>query len=360
MILKNQIAAIVLTLAFVAVASPTFAQTNALHVSAARAAAIHESNVRAARFTLYTWGNFQLYVYRAYPWERRRNAVADIEVFRSWAKALREEGVAIGQLDLSLEERTALRVTAQELRRQEHREAIAVQALAEFREKPEEFRGSDQSMDLEWLDRFWRLAEDVSNADFQSIWGRILARHAAGGTSYSARCLHTLSTLSRSEAEILERLAAVTVQPVLRGQPQSHCVLHRIGEYFYGPNVRQSPTDLQQLNQKLSQVVGPLQADVLGPSGIYVESGWAHEAYLSVADSKAQFSIGSVWYRIAGFSHPLAHSAMQAEEAVNLGSGMRFSPVGAEIIGLIRTTPAPAFVSIVGQILELYGLSLSS
>jgi len=65
MILKTYIAAIVLTLAFAAAASPTFAQGNALHVSAARAAAILECNIRAGKFALHTWGNFQLYVYRA-------------------------------------------------------------------------------------------------------------------------------------------------------------------------------------------------------------------------------------------------------------------------------------------------------
>ncbi len=85
----------------------------------------------------------------AYPWEHRRNAAADIEVFRRWAKAFREEGLGIGGLDLSLGERTALRLTAQELRRQEHREAIAVQAVAEFRQNPDEFRGSEEPLDRE-------------------------------------------------------------------------------------------------------------------------------------------------------------------------------------------------------------------
>jgi len=65
MVLKTHIAAIALTLAFAAVASTTFAQANTPHVSAARAAAIHECNIRAGKFALHTWGNFQLYVYRA-------------------------------------------------------------------------------------------------------------------------------------------------------------------------------------------------------------------------------------------------------------------------------------------------------
>ncbi len=292
----------------------------------------------------------------AYPWERRRNVVADIEVFRSWAKALREEGVDIGHLELSLEERTAWRVTAQELRRQEHREAIAVQALAEFRQNPDEFHGSDRPLDLEWLDRYWRLAEDVSDADFRSIWGRILARHAANGVTYSARCLHTLSTLSRAEAELLERLAPFVVQTVLRGTAQSPRVLHDVGKFFYSG--RQSPAGLERLIKKLRQVVGPLHGHELGPSGIYVEGVSERQAPLSVVNGEAKFSIGGAWFRATGFNQPLPHSVIPSEEAVNLGFGMGFSPVGAEIIGLIRTAPSPDFVELVSQILELYEIKL--
>jgi hypothetical protein len=35
------------------------------HISAARAAAIHECSVKASRFTDYTWGDVELYVYRS-------------------------------------------------------------------------------------------------------------------------------------------------------------------------------------------------------------------------------------------------------------------------------------------------------
>jgi hypothetical protein len=50
--------------------SPAFAQTgvyadNPDHMSAARAAAIHECNTRAEKYLLHTWGNYQLYIYRA-------------------------------------------------------------------------------------------------------------------------------------------------------------------------------------------------------------------------------------------------------------------------------------------------------
>ena len=50
--------------------SLSFAQTkpypdNPEHISAARAAALRECNARAEKYLLHTWGNYQLYIYRA-------------------------------------------------------------------------------------------------------------------------------------------------------------------------------------------------------------------------------------------------------------------------------------------------------
>ena len=46
-----------------AVASSSFAQSDTM--SRARAVAMHDCNVRASAYTQYTWGDWQLYVYRA-------------------------------------------------------------------------------------------------------------------------------------------------------------------------------------------------------------------------------------------------------------------------------------------------------
>jgi hypothetical protein len=52
------------------VAAPAFAQphdsgNNGNHMSAARAAAIHECSARAARYNEYTWGDLEFQQYRA-------------------------------------------------------------------------------------------------------------------------------------------------------------------------------------------------------------------------------------------------------------------------------------------------------
>jgi hypothetical protein len=47
------------------VASPSHAQGAGYKISAARAAAIHECSVRASRYVEHTWGDVEIYQYRA-------------------------------------------------------------------------------------------------------------------------------------------------------------------------------------------------------------------------------------------------------------------------------------------------------
>jgi hypothetical protein len=66
MIIKNKHAAAITWMLAVTMTSPSFAQGSTVHMSAARASAIHECNVRARKFsTLPVWGNWELYIYRA-------------------------------------------------------------------------------------------------------------------------------------------------------------------------------------------------------------------------------------------------------------------------------------------------------
>ena len=63
--LKQGPAALALALAVTALASPSYAQEGGVHISQQRAQAIHECNLRAARYPQYLWGNQEIYTYRA-------------------------------------------------------------------------------------------------------------------------------------------------------------------------------------------------------------------------------------------------------------------------------------------------------
>jgi len=66
MIIPNKrVAAIAIGLAISALASPSFAQRSEDHMSAGRAAAIHECSVRVGKYRQYTWGDTEIHTYRA-------------------------------------------------------------------------------------------------------------------------------------------------------------------------------------------------------------------------------------------------------------------------------------------------------
>ena len=65
---------------------------------------------------------------------------------------------------------------------------------------------SDQSVDEDWLTRFFGVAKDVSSSDMQLIWGKILAGEISRPKSFSMRTLETIRNISSDEAEVFESL----------------------------------------------------------------------------------------------------------------------------------------------------------
>jgi len=64
-IANKRIAVIALGLALSVLASPSFAQRSEQYMSAARAAALRECNLKAQKYTQHTWADVQIYIYRA-------------------------------------------------------------------------------------------------------------------------------------------------------------------------------------------------------------------------------------------------------------------------------------------------------
>lgn len=65
---------------------------------------------------------------------------------------------------------------------------------------------SDQSVDEDWLTRFFGVAKDVSSSDMQLIWGKILAGEISRPKSFSMRTLETIRNISSDEAKVFESL----------------------------------------------------------------------------------------------------------------------------------------------------------
>lgn len=65
---------------------------------------------------------------------------------------------------------------------------------------------SDESVDDDWVARFFSIVKDISNEEMQYIWGRILAGEIASPQSFSLRTLDILRNISGDEARIFQQI----------------------------------------------------------------------------------------------------------------------------------------------------------
>jgi len=103
----------------------------------------------------------------------------------------------------SPDERSALRIGYQERKRQNNIERITSTAAAEIHT---EASVPANWPDEDWVTRFFNTAQNVSSAEMQDLWGRILAGEIRRPGMYSLRTLDFVANLSRLEAELLAKV----------------------------------------------------------------------------------------------------------------------------------------------------------
>lgn len=156
------------------------------------------------------------------PYLTRQNANAKAHEIRAIAAALKEVGelqrlpvhYQDGALEIwqkpedsqlllepqSADDRTHSRLDYQERKRQANIESVTSIAAAEL---AEEDSVAEDSPDEDWVNRFFSSAQDVSLAEIQVLWGRILAGEIRRPGTYSLRTLDLIRNLSKHEAEII-------------------------------------------------------------------------------------------------------------------------------------------------------------
>ncbi len=71
---------------------------------------------------------------------------------------------------------------------------------------------SESPLDNDWITRFFGIAEDISEAQMQDLWGRVLAGEVRRPGSYSLRCLEILKNITKEEAEVFCKVASFAFQ----------------------------------------------------------------------------------------------------------------------------------------------------
>jgi uncharacterized repeat protein (TIGR03899 family) len=108
-----------------------------------------------------------------------------------------------------IEDRTEERLDFQEVKKQKNIESVTSKAAKELKnEQPV----TDEPVDEDWTNRFFRIVEDISNEEMQELWSKILAGEIKQPKTYSLRTLELIRNLSKTEANIFKKVANLAVK----------------------------------------------------------------------------------------------------------------------------------------------------
>lgn len=108
----------------------------------------------------------------------------------------------------SLEERTKIRKEFKALKEQKNIESIILNSAEQL---SSEKTISEEPVDDDWIARFFKYAEDITNEDMQKIWGKVLAGEIKQPETFSLRTLEVLRNLTKKDADILTRAANLKI-----------------------------------------------------------------------------------------------------------------------------------------------------
>lgn len=125
---------------------------------------------------------------------------------RKKADAKAHEIVTIAKATASarrIEQRTAQRLAVQEIRHQQNIEAILLGAINETGSV------SSKPVDPDWVNRFFRSCEDVSDSKMQAIFSKLFAGEVAEPGTFSRRAISVVQDMSTREAKLFEKVCSV-------------------------------------------------------------------------------------------------------------------------------------------------------
>lgn len=130
-------------------------------------------------------------------------AETDVEFDRTVRLAEAEAIVeALRSGDFDVKARAGQRLLSREIRRQENAEAILGRTVALIEPEAQEVKDKAQPPEDDWIEAFWRYAENASDAKLQRLWASILARKITNQAN--AVSLATLDSLRLIEAHQAE------------------------------------------------------------------------------------------------------------------------------------------------------------
>lgn len=282
-----------------------------------------------------------------HPYFFKRENSAQIDAFQAWDIAAKGAGLGLESAELTIGERTEIRVKAEAIQRQDNRERIAHAAIEHVEHESAEEVSDLSPPDNEWVDHFWRLAEHISTDEIQKFWGLILARRATCRAACSARTLNFLSLLSADEAKIIDRASRCVIKITNNATP-TYGYIWSTSEFGDGIAAELEITNL------LASMLRPLALNTLGPAGLYIQSDLGHSFETQVSS----FNTFELEVADRKFKLQVRSGTTISEEGVFIGKGVELSKVGAEIIDLLKPKANDAYVQTLIEGLKLRGITL--
>lgn len=139
----------------------------------------------------------------------RNEADAEAYKIKTIEKAKTEAYLDSKEDQIEFFERIENRILFKEIKKQNNLDSINSIAVEEF--KNEQYV-TDDPVDETWIDKFFAIAEEISNEEMQILWGKILAGEVKQPQSYSIRTLDILRNISKIEASIFQKISFLTIE----------------------------------------------------------------------------------------------------------------------------------------------------
>lgn len=147
------------------------------------------------------------------PWMIKRIAKAtdfEMETLKSSMKRnglngslhISRNGLEINVKEGTVEERAIISLIQKEVNRQINTEKIVASAIENLK-SIKSF--SKEPVEDEWIQRFFNIAQEITDEDMQTIWSKILSDEIVKPKSYSLRTLEVLRNMNKYEAELFSK-----------------------------------------------------------------------------------------------------------------------------------------------------------
>ena len=223
---------------------------------------------------------------------------ADAEAYRiERIEEAQAKGLLIkADAEMQIVERARQRFVHQEVNRQINLDNVVEKSTKYLPETV-----SEKPVDEDWRTRFFNKAQDVTSDEMQEIWGKILANEIASPNTVSLRTLDIVSNLSKTEAEVFQRVASLSFA--------TGCILKYNSENAF-----------EEFNVKYSDLL------TLRAAGLLYESDTLNITYQSIDSIGGCFiTFGNKLFRVFkdGFTKYVF-------------SQVKFTPAGVELIRTLK------------------------